>query len=808
MRIRFNLRTRKVLRDIWGNKTRALLVIVSIAMGLLAMSTVFRAQAILARDVQASLAASNPAGATLLTQPVGDDAVDVARQTGEVEEAQGRRTVWGRVKAGEAGDWRAIKLVAVEDYEDIRLNKITPESGAWPPPNRTLLLERSCLSAAGVQVGDTVTVEAPNGNQRQMPITGLVHDTNVVSGELVDQVLFGYVTMDTLDWFDLPPGFTQVDLGVAGDKSDQAHTRQVAEQAGDRVEETGNLVFGIRVPEPNKHVMDYVVQSLLLVLGSLGLLSLVLSGFLIFNTVSAILARQVRQVGIMKAIGAPQSDILIMYLAMMAIFSALALIIALPVGMLGARLLSLQLAKLLNIDVQGFDVPAYVQVLEIATALIVPLIATLYPILGGTRITVREAINSQDAGAGQFGASRIDEWIRQLQGLPASLLYACRNIFRRKVRLLLTLLTLSMGGAIFITVLSVRDSLFLTVESIAAYWQQDLSIDFQQSYSTSRIESELVAVSDIEDLEYWSVKSAFRQRSDGDESGEAIAVFAVPADSRFIRPTLLEGRWLHPDDTDAVVINIDFAQKETDIGLGGRVTLKVEGHETTWQVVGVCTTQMVGAGEPVPEQAMAYVSYPYLVEEVGETGMANRAVVALDRHDAAYQAEMKRTLEDHLSASNLNLRSIETNARIRAQVENLTNPLLLLLAAMAVLFAAVGGLSLTGAMSLNVLERTQEIGILRAVGAPNRIVMQIVIVEGVIVGLVSWLIASLLAFPLGKIMSVMLGISFIKVPLDYAFAPSGIGLWLIIVLMLSVFASYLPAHNATRIVVRKALSYE
>ncbi|MFL7794697.1 MAG: ABC transporter permease, partial [Anaerolineae bacterium] len=158
--------------------------------------------------------------------------------------------------------------------------------------------------------------------------------------------------------------------------------------------------------------------------------------------------------------------------------------------------------------------------------------------------------------------------------------------------------------------------------------------------------------------------------------------------------------------------------------------------------------------------------------------------------------------------SDLNLRSVETNAKIRTQVENLTNPLLLVLAAMAVLFAVVGGLSLTGAMSLNVLERTQEIGILRAVGAPNRIVMQIVIVEGVIVGLVSWLIASLLAFPLGKIMSVMLGISFIKVPLDYAFAPSGIGLWLIIVLMLSVFASYLPAHNATRIVVRKALSYE
>jgi putative ABC transport system permease protein len=808
MMLRLNLRTRKVLRDIWGNKTRALLVVVSIAVGLLAMSTVFRAQAILARDVQASLAASNPAEATLLTQPIGDDTVDVARQTEEVEEAEGRQTVWGRVKAGEAGDWRTIKLVALDDYDDIRLNKIAPESGAWPPPDRTLLIERSCLSAAGVQIGDEVIVEAPNGEQRQMPITGLVHDMNVVSGELVDQVLFGYITMDTLDWFDLPPGFTQVDLGVAGDNSDQAHVRQVAEQASDRVEETGRLVFGIKIPEPNKHVMDYVIQSLLLMLGSLGLLSLVLSGFLIFNTVSAILARQVRQVGVMKAIGAPQRDVLAMYLAMVLIFSFMALAIALPAGMLGSRLLSLQLAHLLNIDVQGFDVPPYVLALEILTALIVPLIATLYPILNGTHITVREAISSQDAGAGQFGASRIDAWLGRLRGLPATLLYACRNIFRRKVRLLLTLLTLSMGGAIFITVLSVRASLFLTVESIAAYWQQDLSVDFQRPYPTDRIEQEVMAVSGVVDLENWSVKSAFRQRPDGSESGEPIGVFAIPANSRFVRPTLLEGRWLRPGDTDAVVVNIDFAHKESDVHLDDWITLKIEDHETTWQVVGVCTTQMVGAGEPVPEQAMAYVNYSHLVEVVGETGLANRAAVATDRHDATYQAEMKRTLEDRLSASGFNLRSVETNAKIRSQVENLTNPLLLLLAAMAGLFAVVGGLSLTGAMSLNVLERTQEIGIIRAVGASSKIVMQIVIIEGIIIGLVSWLIASLLAFPLGKIMTVMVGISFIKVPLDYAFAPTGIGLWLIIVLMLSVFASYLPANNATRIVVREALVYE
>jgi putative ABC transport system permease protein len=493
---------------------------------------------------------------------------------------------------------------------------------------------------------------------------------------------------------------------------------------------------------------------------------------------------------------------------MVLIFGLAALAISLPAGILGARFLTLQLAHLLNIDVQGFHVPFYVIAAEVLIALLAPLVATLLPILKGTRVTVRQAISTQGGGGGQFGVGRIDAWLGRLRGLPASLLYACRNIFRRKALLLLTLVTLSMGGAVFITVLSVRASLFLTIESIADYWQQDLTVDFHRSYPVEQIEEQLTVLPDVAHWEGWSIKSAFHQRPDGSRSHEVITIFALPPDSHFVEPTLIEGHWLHQDDPDGVVINIDFALKEDDVQVGDRITLAIEGTETTWHVTGICTPQMVGAGEPAPEQPMAYVSHPHLADVLGEPGRVNRAAVALPKHDVDYQNEMKRVLEDHLAAADLNLRHVETNAKIRAQVENLTKPLLLMLTAMAGLFAVVGGLSLTGTMSLNVLERTQEIGIIRAVGASSRIVMQIVIVEGVFVGLVSWLLACLLAHPQSKLMSVMVGINFIKVPLDFAFATGGIGLWLLIAVMLSVFASYLPARNASRIAVKEALVYE
>jgi putative ABC transport system permease protein len=629
----------------------------------------------------------------------------------------------------------------------------------------------------------------------------------VDSGKVVEQVIVGYVSLETLDWLDISRDFNEVNIVVQENALNQEHIREVAKQVSDRLEQSGQITLGTQILKPGKHQMDNIIQSLLLILSFLGVLSLVLSGLLVFNTVSALLARQVQQIGIMKAIGAPKSDMLTMYLANIVIFGLLALIISIPMGMFGAYLLTGQLADLLNFDVKSFRVPAYVVLIEILSGLLLPILAALYPIMSGTRITVREAISSQGAAA-QFGSSPIDRLVSRLQGFSASVSYAARNIFRQKVRLGLTLVTLSLGGAIFITVLSVRASMLLTINDIAAYWQQDLTVDLQRPYRTSKIQQEMTDLPGVGVIEGWNVKSAFRVLDNGLESNESINLFAVPVPSQFVNPTLLQGRWLHPNDQAALVINIDFFEKEGDIAPGDWITLKIDGRDTEWQVVGVSTTQMVGYGESRPELPMAYANYSYFSQVVGEVGQANRFAVETNDHEADFQSEMKQTLEETFDGAGIRVRNIDTYTKVRSQVEGLSAPPLMLLGAMAFLFAAVGGLSLMGTMSLNVLERTQEIGIMRSVGATSKIVMQVVITEGIFVGLVSWVLASLLAYPLGKMMSISVGIQFMKVPLAYQFAFSGILYWLIIVIILAVIASYLPARNASRMSVREVLTYE
>jgi putative ABC transport system permease protein len=127
---------------------------------------------------------------------------------------------------------------------------------------------------------------------------------------------------------------------------------------------------------------------------------------------------------------------------------------------------------------------------------------------------------------------------------------------------------------------------------------------------------------------------------------------------------------------------------------------------------------------------------------------------------------------------------------------------------MAVLLAVVGGIGLMGTMSINVIERTREIGVMRAIGAADGAIMRIVVVEGVLVGVMSWLIGALIAIPLSLGLSTVVGNTFLRSPLSYTFSVSGAALWLIIVVIIAALASMLPAWNASRISVRDVLAYE
>jgi putative ABC transport system permease protein len=793
-------RWRKVLRDLWLNKTRTVLVVLSIAVGVFAVGTITNAQLILSRDLAASYAAINPAHATILTfDSFDDNLVKAVQGMRVVDEAEGRRNVIVRLKTG-PNEWRNLMLVAIPDYNDIRIDKVWPEQGAWPPPKHELLLERAALGLAQANVGDTMLIKMPDGKERQVRVAGLAHDL-YAQIYVFDGSAYGFITFDTLEWLGEPRDFNELRFTVA-DRSrvnDRQYIKAVANLVQNKVEQSGRNVLFTFIPEPGKHPLDFLIQAISLLLGVLGFLSLLLSGFLVVNTISAILAQQVRQIGLMKVVGGRTHQMMGMYLTMVLIFGLLALLLAVPLGAVGAQLFTSFMAGFLNFDIENFYVPLEVLMLEVGIGLIVPLLAALYPVIAGTRITVREAISTYGLGKGQFGSRRTDRLVQRIRGLSRPLLLSLRNTFRRRGRLMLTLTTLTLAGATFIAVFSVYASLLSTLDQWLAYFNYDVAVQFKRPYHIERVERETLQVPGVVSVESWAFSTVRRVRPDDSES-DNIIVLAPPAASPMIKPVLVQGRWLWPEDTNALVVNTILLRDEPDVKVGGELVLKVEGRETKWHVVG-----LVEGGALI---ATAFANYPYFAYVTRDVGNTSYISIVTEQHDFAFQTQVAEALEKKYERAGLRVYVTAKISEERAETVAIFQVIVALLLIMAVLLAVVGGLGLMGTMSINVLERTREIGVIRAIGASDGAVLQIFMVEGILIGLISWLLGTLLAFPVSKLLSDTVGRQFLSVPLDYTFSSGGALLWLAVVVILAALASFLPAWQASRLTVREVLAYE
>ena len=179
-----------------------------------------------------------------------------------------------------------------------------------------------------------------------------------------------------------------------------------------------------------------------------------------------------------------------------------------------------------------------------------------------------------------------------------------------------------------------------------------------------------------------------------------------------------------------------------------------------------------------------------------------------DNMSSEAQNDLAHIIDQHLKTSGYKVKEIQPGQALNNNATQGLNVLTYVLLVMALLTALVGSIGLTGTMSLNVMERRREIGVLRAIGASDRKVTNIVLVEGLLIGIMSWIIGSLASLPISKMLSNAIFYSLFGAEWGVSIDPLGYLLWLLMVLVLSLFSSLLPARNAARLTIREVLSYE
>jgi len=784
---------RKVWRDLWRNKFRTILVVFSTAVGIFALGFVYGTSDVLRAQLTASHKACLFPHVAFYTGLLDRDVVDAMRHEPGVADAEGERVAAIRWKLEGETDWRDGTVNARADYDAQRMNLYELLDGAWPD-GRRLAVERLSSRHFGVSPGATIVVEFGR-SERRLPVDGVVRMNQVFPPQWGGDAVF-LTTLETLAWLtDQEEGFNR--LNVRLDSFSQEGAEEASRRIQDRLERMDVGVGGHEINDPQIHWLQETMDSLLLILKVLGALSLALSGFLIVNMMNATVAQQVWQIGVMKVIGASAGRVVRVYLAVALIYGLLSLLLAVPLGAGAAYLLAAGILSLVNVTGATFRFTPLAVGIQVAMALVVPLLAALAPVIGGARITPHQAISSYGLGAG-FGRGWLDRLVGRVRRLPRPLALSLRNTFRRKARIALTLITLVLGGVMFIVVMSVGASMNNTIEVLLDDFGFDVLVVFDRAHRASRLAEVTEAVPGVDCCEVWDVRNATLELGAGEELPGQL--WGVPDGSQMFNPRITAGRALLPEDDRAILLNSKIASDE-DVQVGDTVTLTVDGRELTWTVVGTVLNLN-------NLQRDNFVPFDTLAREIGNVNRGAFVMATCGAGDFETHERLIRDMRAAYDVHRLKPVFIQSGGELRKQTSAQFQIITYLMLAMAVLAAVVGSVGLMSTMSVNVVERSREIGVMRAIGASSAAVLGIFVVEGLMVGLMSWLIAVPLSYPGALAFSKVVGDTLFQMPLDFDYSAQGVVAWLVIVLILSALASLWPALRATQVTVREALAYE
>ncbi len=789
---------KKLARDLWLSRGRTATMLLAIAVGLIGFNVTLGAFGVLTREIERNYLASAPASATLELASVSDALLSAARHRPDVIAATRRKTVHARFRTDDREPWRRALLFVVDDFDTMPVAKLFHEQGAWPPPPGTLLLERSGHAVAGVDIGGSLELRLPGQLARRVRVSGVAHEPALAPAQ-TEEAIYAYVTADTARAFGIAPAFDE--LRVLLDRDDrhaiEASVRQLATWI--ERERLGEL-RELRVPPPRHHPHQTQMTAVLAVVLVFAALVLIMSAFLAASSLSTFMARQSREIGIMKALGARTRRLGAMYTLLVLVLALSASALAWLPGQLGARHFIDAIARLLNFDIASYDDPGWVVLTKFGVGILVPAMALLPAVWRASTMSVRRALGDHGVVQSGFGLRALESWAAHSKRLTALSAYALRNIVRQRRQLALSLALLGASGAACVTAISVAKAWDVLSARLIETRHYDVEARFSGPVSLEALTARARRLPGVRDVEAWrsiaTVAAAPGERPIAstypDDAHGAFHLVAPPDAARMLDVEMSAGRWLRPTDTGTVVIN-QMVPGYDRSSVGDTLTLSVAGTSRSFSLVG--KTVQVGAG------AVAYVnsaSYEAIVPDAERSGML---WVSGDGSTTALQRELERSLDDAgAPVQSVLPLSVFKNALV-AHFELLVKTLL----ALAVLTAVVGALSLGSAMSNAVVARTRELGVLRALGASRRQLQRMILSEGLLVGGLSLLVASILAGGLSFALGALLGELTFKVALPWTFSVPALAAWTLGLFAVTLLATWWPATRAARLTVREAL---
>lgn len=844
-------RTRLLLGELASARGRWLLLGGAIAAALACVGTVMGARPLIGRSLDAAAALRHGAEATLII-PAGIDDELLARVRARpgIAAAERRQTVQARVrsKRGDAaaesarrapGDapshprwfghgparparsalgeepggqpgWQPVVLFVSDDGAP-RIDAFAVERGTWPPAAGAIFVERASPEAAPALGGAEVELLVPGGAPRPVAIAGTVYDPGLAPS-WQEHRGYAYTTRETLRRLGAPALLDELVVRFAPAPRSRREAEAAAVALAQELEASGPAgsagsqvlevfevlevreVREVRVPPLGQHPHQGLLFAVQIVLLLFSGLLLILVCVVLATLLAAQLGRKTRELGVLKAIGASTGQLVALYATLVALLGAAALGLALPLARWGAQALAARVLAMMNLELAPGPAPATAPTLAIL-AVAVPLVVTARPIWKAARRSVREAL-------AQHGTSS-DFVSPALTRLPLPL----RNALRRPARLAYSLGLLAIAGALVLAAANVRRGLSLVAEKVDRARRFDVEIRLHQAAPLPRLAG-LAKLPQVARVEAWAAapsglapdapgppelegqQTVTLARTYRDGGHGSAQLLAPPAGAAASPPPLLRGRWLREGEDDAVVLSQSHPVAGA-VALGERVELVVAGRRTGWRLVGIAE-ELAGAAAFVTPAAFRRVT--------GEEGARLLRIATTRRPTPGDLA----ALEGALGAAGLSVSYAMPTPELRAIIDDHVALVTRSIVILASLLALVGCFALGTMTAIGVVERTREIGVLKALGASSAKLAALFLGEALIIAAGSALLAFALALPLTEL--VRLHVALGALSPEFAVSLPAAAAWLLAVLAGSALAAGLPARRAARLTVREALA--
>lgn len=122
--------------------------------------------------------------------------------------------------------------------------------------------------------------------------------------------------------------------------------------------------------------------------------------------------------------------------------------------------------------------------------------------------------------------------------------------------------------------------------------------------------------------------------------------------------------------------------------------------------------------------------------------------------------------------------------------------------------AVVAVIGVAGTMTLNVVEQTREIGVLRTLGATTRSVRRLLLVQGLAIAAAGAVLGVLLSIPVSLMLGAAIRNNLISTPMPFTFSWPGIGIWIAVAMIIGALGATHPSRVASRLTIRDTLAYE